>query len=178
MSRSDLVDSLVNLAGAMQPLDSQLSREAGARLGHAPLPWASAIVLAELRRRRTATVRQLATVLDQTTGVVRSAMADLERRGLVSAGESTPRPALQSFGTTQAAEELASETRRRAAHHLGYALASIGSEDVVALERAAAALQSLAAAIGYEGESGLPDQNRAVGPASNGHPRPGEVWRP
>ncbi|MCC6495265.1 MAG: hypothetical protein IT193_03295 [Propionibacteriaceae bacterium] len=157
MSHDELVDALVNLAGAMKPLETRLVREAGARVGQPQLAATSAAVLAELRRHRTATLRQLAAGLEVTTTVVRTAMADLERRGLAAENEPGSRPALQTYRTTPAADELNEETRRRAAHHFGYALASMAAEDLAALDRAAPALRSLAAAIGYESEAGRPD---------------------
>lgn len=157
MTRGDLVDSLVNLVGAMKPLEARLAREAGARVGQPHLPSTSAGVLAELRRHRTATLRQLAAGLEVTTTVVRTAMADLERRGLAAECEPGSRPAPLAYRITRAAEELNEETRRRAAHHLGYALAAMAADDLAALERAAAALQSLAAAIGYESAADRPD---------------------
>lgn len=170
MNHGELVESLVNLAGAMQPLDDRLGREAGARVGQAQLPSASSAVLAELRRQRSATLRQLAAAVYLNTSAVRTAMADLERRGLAVVGEPATRPALQAYRATIAAEELNEETRRRAAHHFGYALAAMPSDDLAALERAAAAIQALAAAIGYEADTSGPEQRLTgrQGPADAG----------
>lgn len=142
-----LLVALAELTEAMTALAARLGREAEQRLGQEPLAPAHRGILGRLVHSGEAAVGELGDALDLTASAVRAGLAELERRGLAERVPGAARSVHQRYRATELARRLRELSRDRAGYHFGYALASMSTADLTALEQATDAILGLAAAI-------------------------------
>lgn len=143
----ELVRALVALSETFDGINTTVRHEAEHRSGQTDVPTPEVTILRVLLRVRGLTLTELARATEQSVAETRRSLTDLVARGLVVASSQAGRT--DTYAATPAGAALRTAARERAAQHLRYALAALPAHDLDDLARAAAALTSLAASLGF-----------------------------
>jgi len=143
----ELVRALVALSETFDGINTMVRHEAEHRSGQPDVPTAEVTILRVLLRIRGLTLAELAEKTEHSVADTRRSVQDLVGRGLVVASSQPGRT--DTYAATASGAALRTAARERAGQHLRYALSALPAHDLEDLARAAPALQSLAASLGF-----------------------------
>ena len=143
---AELLRALVALSETLDGINTTVRHEAEHRSGQADVPMPEVSLLRVLLRSPGLTLVECAAAIEQPIAETRRSLQDLVARGLVT----TPSGGhADTYVATDAGAALRTAARERARHHMRYALAALPASDQEQLARAADALTSLAASLGF-----------------------------
>ncbi|SDJ26949.1 hypothetical protein SAMN05444157_2559 [Frankineae bacterium MT45] len=149
-STADVVQALVNLAEALDSVNTTVRQQAEERMDQALVPIIEVAILSYLLRHPGANLRSIVNDTGLPPATVPGALRALEGRRLIINADAGADSTVAGYWATQAGIDLRAEARAHSAKQMRYALAGIRVGDQAGLEAATDAINSLATALGYQ----------------------------